>query len=222
MADHKACLYEKYVWEVPVRVTHWVNMLSIVVLSLTGIFIGSPRTLGLSASDYVMGWARFVHFTAAYTLTVSVAARIWWMFRGNRYARWREFVPIISRDGRRRLWETLKYYTFLNRKAPHEVGHNAVAATAYSLVFLLYLVMIVTGFALYAEHRPGGLMHVVLAPMYALFSNQGMRLTHHLVMWLLIGFVINHVYSIWLMDIKERGGVVSSIFGGYKAVQRKE
>ena len=222
MADHKACLYEKYVWEVPVRVTHWVNMLSIVLLAVSGIFIGSPKTIGLSGSDYAMGWVRFIHFTAAYALTVSVAARIYWMFRGNRHARWREFVPVISREGRRRLWETLKYYTFLNKKAPHEVGHNAVAATAYSLVFLLYLVMIVTGFSLYAEHRPGGLMHVLLTPVYALFSNQGMRLTHHLVMWLLIGFVINHIYSIWLMDIKERGGVVSSIFSGYKAVQRKE
>ena len=53
------------------------------------------------------------------------------------------------------------------------------------------------------EHRPGGVMHVLLTPVYALFSNQGLRLTHHLVIWLLIGFVINHVYSIWLMDIKD-------------------
>jgi Ni/Fe-hydrogenase 1 B-type cytochrome subunit len=41
-------------------------------------------------------------------------------------------------------------------------------------------------------------------------------------MWLLIAFVIHHVYSAWLMDVKERDGVMSSIFGGYKAVKRKE
>jgi cytochrome b len=29
-------LYEKYVWEVPVRVTHWVNVISIIVLWATG------------------------------------------------------------------------------------------------------------------------------------------------------------------------------------------
>jgi len=28
--------------------------------------------------------------------------------------------------------------------------------------------------------------------------------------------VINHVYSAWLMDIKEKGGEISSMFSGYK------
>jgi Ni/Fe-hydrogenase 1 B-type cytochrome subunit len=58
--------------------------------------------------------------------------------------------------------------------------------------------------------------------VFTIFSNQGVRLTHHLVMWLLVGFAIHHVYSAWLMDIKERGGVMSSIFSGYKAVKQKD
>ncbi len=36
----------------------------------------------------------------------------------------------------------------------------------------------------------------------------------HGVMWLLAGFIINHVYSGWLMDIKERNGTMSGIFSG--------
>ncbi|BBA68671.1 Ni/Fe-hydrogenase, b-type cytochrome subunit [Geobacter sulfurreducens] len=222
MARNRNCLYEEYVWEVPVRVTHWVNMLAIVVLSVTGIYIGSPKTLGLSASDYVMGWVRVIHFTAGYTFTVSVASRIWWAFAGNRHAGWREFVPFLSQEGRRNMWRMFTYYTFLSRKVPHPIGHNALAGATYLLVFLLYLTMIFTGLALYAEHRPGGAMHVLLSPLYWLFSNQGMRLTHHMVMWLLIAFAIHHVYSAWLMDVKERGGVMSSIFGGYKPVKRRE
>ena len=31
-----------YVWEVPVRVTHWLIALSIIVLSVTGLYIGRP------------------------------------------------------------------------------------------------------------------------------------------------------------------------------------
>ena len=31
-----------YVWEVPVRVTHWLIVLSIVVLGATGLYIHAP------------------------------------------------------------------------------------------------------------------------------------------------------------------------------------
>jgi Ni/Fe-hydrogenase 1 B-type cytochrome subunit len=217
----KSCLYEKYVWEVPVRVTHWVNFLAIITLSVTGIFIGTAKTLALEPSQFVMGWVRVVHFSAAYAFSVSVLARIYWMFMGNRYAGWREFVPVFYKEGRRYMLEALKYYTFTGRKVPNPAGHNALAGTAYCGVFLLYLVMMGTGFALYAEHAPRSFMHRLTGWLFALFSNQGMRLTHHMVMWLLIAFAIHHIYSAWLMDVKERGGVMSSIFGGYKPVKQK-
>jgi Ni/Fe-hydrogenase 1 B-type cytochrome subunit len=215
-------LYEKYVWEVPVRVTHWVNVLAIVTLSVTGIFIGTAKTLALEPSQFIMGWVRFVHFTAAYAFSVSVLARIYWMFRGNRYARWPEFFPVLTAEGRQRMLDTLKFYTFVSRKVPNVVGHNALAGTAYSVVFLLYLVMMGTGFALYGEHAPLSLIHMMTSWMFVLFSNQGVRLTHHMTMWFLIAFAIHHVYSAWLMDVKERGGVMSSIFGGYKPVKHRD
>ncbi|MCM2357646.1 MAG: Ni/Fe-hydrogenase, b-type cytochrome subunit [Geobacteraceae bacterium] len=218
----KPCLYEKYIWEVPVRVSHWLNFFSIIILSVTGIFIGAARTVALEPSQFVMGWVRFVHFVTAYVFSVSVLARIYWMFMGNKYAGWREFLPFLYRDGRRDMLEALKYYTFIGRKVPNPAGHNAMAGTAYLAVFLLYLVMMATGFALYAEHATGSFLHRLTGWQFVLFSNQGIRLTHHLVMWLLIGFAIHHIYSAWLMDVKERGGVMSSIFSGYKAVKAKE
>ena len=215
-------LYEKYVWEVPVRVTHWVNFLAIITLSVTGIFIGTAKTMAQEPSQFVMGWVRFVHFTAAYAFSVSVLSRIYWMFMGNRYASWREFSPFLSATGRHNMLETLKYYTFIGKKAPHPVGHNALAGTAYSAVILLYLVMMGTGFALYSERAPQSVMHKATGWLFTLFSNQGMRLTHHMVMWFLIAFAIHHIYSAWLMDVKERGGVMSSIFSGYKPVKTKD
>lgn len=217
----KNCLYEKYVWEIPVRVTHWVNFLSILILSVTGIIIGSPKSLAFSTSQYVMGWVRFIHFVCAYAFAISVISRLYWCFAGNRYASWREFFPFLTAEGRRRMLDTFKYYTFLSKKAPHTVGHNALAGTAYSAVFFLYLTMIFTGFALYSEHAPQSFMHKLTGWMFVIFTNQGMRLTHHMIMWFLLAFAIHHVYSSWLMDVKERGGVMSSIFGGYKAVKTK-
>ncbi len=208
-----------YVWEIPVRVTHWVNVLAFVTLACTGIFIGHPLSIGQTASDFTMGWVRFVHFTAAYVFAIGLAVRAYWSFAGNKYSSWRAFFPFLNQADREKMKATFKYYLFLDRKLPHVVGHNAVASTAYFLAFLLYLGMIVSGFTLYSEHAPGGLYARLFGWITHIFSNQSLRLIHHSFMWLLIGFVINHVYSCWLMDIKERGGVISSMFSGYKSME---
>ena len=209
-------ILKRYIWELPVRMSHWVNVLSIVILAITGYFIGNPASFGSSASDYTMGWIRFVHFVAAYAFTVSVVSRLIWSLIGNKYAGWREFFPFLTADGRKNMVQMLRYYMFIDRKIPETVGHNSVATTAYFVLFLFYILMILTGFALYAEHAPNGMMHSVLAPMYSLFSNQGMRLAHHLSMWMILGFVINHIYSVILMDIKGGDGEIQSMFTGHK------
>lgn len=214
--------FKRYVWQLPVRWCHWTNALSIVVLCVTGFFIGTPISFGGSPSDFTMGWIRFFHFTAAYAFTVSLASRVLWSLIGNEFSGWRAFFPFFSAKGRDKMLKMLRYYLFLDREVPETIGHNPLATTAYLALFFLYLVMIATGFALYAQHAPHGVMHAALGFMYTLFSNQGMRLTHHLSMWFIVGFAINHIYSAWLMDIKEHGGEISSMFSGYKFTVKKE
>lgn len=218
-----ARLEVKYIWELPVRATHWINVVCILVLSVTGLFIGAPQTVALKTDQYVMGWVRFAHFTAGYTFAISVAARVYWSFVGNEYARWRVFLPWLTAEGRVKMWEVFSFYSFLSRKVPKEVGLNAMAATAYSLVFLLYLFLIVTGFILYAGAYPhNSVFHVLTGWVTYIVPLQWLRQAHHLTMWLLVGFVINHIYSGWLFDIRTRGKTISGIFSGYKAVRLPE
>jgi len=214
--------YRRYVWELPVRLNHWTNVFCIVVLSVTGFFIGTPFSFGQSASDFTMGWIRFFHFTAAYLFTVSVMCRVIWAFIGNEYSGWRAFFPLATDQGREKTVKMLRYYLFMDRNVPETVGHNPLATSAYIMLFLLYTLMIITGFAMYALHAPGSSMHWLLGPVYSIFSNQGMRLAHHFSMWLIFGFIVNHIYSAVLFDIKEHGGEISSMFSGYKFTVRKE
>jgi len=214
--------FKRYIWELPVRWAHWTNLVSIVTLAVTGFFIGKPFSFGSSASAYVMGWIRFVHFTAAYLFAVSLASRVIWSFIGNKYSGWRGFFPFATAKGREKMIKMLRYYMFIDKEVPETIGHNPLATTAYTVLFGLYLLMITTGFALYAQHAPNGFMHKSLGFMYSMFSDQGMRLAHHLSMYLIFGFVINHVYSAWLMDIKEHGSEISSMFSGYKFTVKKE
>jgi len=214
--------YKRYVWELPVRWSHWINVVSIVTLAVTGFFIGTPFSFGSSASDFTMGWIRFVHFTAAYAFAVSVLCRVIWSLVGNEYAGWKAFFPCITAKGREKMVKMMRYYMFLDKNVPETIGHNPMATTAYFGLFLLYIIMILTGFSLYAQHAPAGVMHKSLGFMYSMFSDQGMRLTHHLSMWFVFGFIINHIYSAWLMDIKEHGSEISSMFSGYKFTVKKE
>lgn len=212
----------RYVWEWPVRLTHWFNVISIIVLSVTGYYIGDPFVSVPSTSSYVMGWMRYLHFIFAYIFAISWIVRFIWMFFGNRHARFSAFAPWASAKGWKNIVGTFCYYTFLKRDLPHATGHNALAAMAYSGVFILFLVQVVTGFALYGQFAPGGLWDGIFGSFLGLFGNQGLRLTHHVVMWLLIGFAIHHIYSAWLMDIKEKTGTMGSIFSGYKFIDPDE
>jgi len=212
----------RYVWEWPVRLTHWVNFISIVVLSVTGFYIGHPFYGSSESAGYVMGWNRFIHYVFAYLFAVSVVARLIWAFLGNQHASWRAFFPWASRKGWRHIVGTFTYYTFLRKKPPYVVGHNALAAMAYSLVFVLFLLQIATGFALYALYAPNGAMAATFGWVFSIFGLQGARLVHHMIMWLLLGFAVHHVYSAWLMDVKEKNGTLTSIFGGYKFIEPKD
>jgi Ni/Fe-hydrogenase 1 B-type cytochrome subunit len=212
------------VWQIPVRVTHWLIVLSIAVLSVTGIYLGRPFLLapGAAGQRFVMGVVRLVHDYAAIVFTLSVASRIAWMFLGNRWARWTSFVP-VTRQRWRDLWPTLKFYTFLRRDPPPSVGHNPLAGLSYVAVFALYLVMIATGLALYAPHTAESSYmrwFGFLVPLVG--GEQTGRWLHHVVMWLLLGFTVHHIYSATLWSHVEADGTMDSIVTGNKFVSREK
>jgi Ni/Fe-hydrogenase 1 B-type cytochrome subunit len=207
-----------YVWEAPVRVTHWINAIAIAALSVTGFYIGRPFISATSADQYIMGWMRFIHFVSAYVFVVSCAVRAYWAFAGNKYAGWSAF-NIFSGKKLRELGEISRFYLFMKKEPPHTVGHSACATYVYAGLFILYIVEILSGFALYSQgHKPGVLWTLMGGWLFWIFESQTIRLYHHLVMWLLIAFAIGHVYIALFLESKEKTGVLGSIFSGYKAV----
>ena len=208
----------EYIWQLPVRITHWLIALSIVVLSITGFAIGHPFLVvpGEARFAFVMGILKAVHFYSAIVFTLSVLARIAWMFVGNRFASWREFLP-VSRRRWRLLVGTLRFYLFLDRQPPTVHGHNPLAGLAYFLVFCLYLLEIATGLALYSVNaHVDSWMGIFGSLLPWLGGAQTARWLHHIVMWLLLGFAVHHIYSAWLVTIVEKNATMDSIFSGYK------
>lgn len=213
--------YERvYVWDIIVRATHWIIMLAIFVLAGTGIYIGDPFLIpsGPTSEQFVMGTVKVVHFYTAIVFTLAVATRIAWMFVGSYYARWREFVPTTARR-RRDVFGMLKFYLFIAPKPPLNVGHNPLAGSFYLLVFALYLLMIFSGFALYSVSATGYMeMWDFLLPIFG--GAQTARWIHHVAMWFILGFFAHHIWSAMLVSRVEGGGLIDSMFSGYKFLPR--
>ena len=208
------------VWELPVRLIHWVLFGSVMVLAVTGFYIGSPFLDAGDETGFTMGRVRFIHALTAWVFILAVLSRIVWAFIGNRWARWRQFVPV---DKVRRHWgkETLKYYLFMKKEPPPAVGHNPLAGLTYLVVYAMFFVQILSGLALQALASPGSWKWSVAGWLFEVMSLQAVRLMHHMIMWLTLGFMIHHIFSALLVDMDERSGLVSSIITGYKRVPRE-
>ena len=111
-------------WDAPVRVFHWLMVLS---------FAGAYLTAEMD------DW-RLLHVTLGYTMAGLVGVRIVWGLVGTRYARFANFVRGPA--------GVLHYFRTLTRGQPeHYVGHNPAGAVTI-LVFLLFtLLVVVSGWA---------------------------------------------------------------------------
>jgi Ni/Fe-hydrogenase 1 B-type cytochrome subunit len=217
---HPGELVRVYVWQWPVRLTHWLTAYAVLFLAMTGFYIGHPflTVSGPAGASFYMGWAKTLHFYLAIVFGLSVVARIAWMFLGNEYSRWDKFLP-VRRSRRRGMVESLRYYMFQLRQPPGYVGHNPLAGFTYILVFLLYLLMITTGLGVYAASAHVESPFRVFRFLLGVYGGaQSARFLHHLGMWLILGFAIHHVYSAILMSQVEARGTVESMASGYKFV----
>jgi Ni/Fe-hydrogenase 1 B-type cytochrome subunit len=209
-----------YVFELPVRLVHWTVVVCLIVLSVTGVYLEHPIRTGPAAPlghpGFTLGTVRFIHEISAFVFISAVLFRIYWAFVGNKYAHWRGLLP-VSKSRRRDLVKTLRFYFFIRRWPVRENGHNALAGLAYSALYVLFLVTILTGLGLYAWLLRRAPWTTLFGWTYHAFSVPTLRLVHYLLMFFYIAFAIHHVYSAVLFDLEEHNGELSSIFTGYKA-----
>jgi Ni/Fe-hydrogenase 1 B-type cytochrome subunit len=214
-----------YVWQQPVRWFHWINAASITALAATGWLIGHPPGLlnsGEAAGSYWFGWVRFVHFAVGYVFLANFGFRIYWAFAGNKYASWRNFLP-LTKAQLRQIWDVVRVDILQSGHQPvHTLGHNSVAYFTYAGTGLLTLFQIASGFALYASMStsPFPQLFAWLVPLFG--SEQNLRVFHYAAMWAFIVFTLIHVYLVFYHDYVEGHGVLSSIVGGWKFMEKHQ
>lgn len=218
-----------YVWEVPVRLYHWATAAAIAVLVATGLIIGRAPAIAVApdaSSSYWFAWARFLHITAGWVLACAFVIRVYWMFVGNTYARWYNFLPLLPavlRKQLRQIVDVVRVDLLQLQKEPVEVlGHNAMAAWSYAAVFAATVFQIATGFALYAPMSQSMVAHAFAWVVPLMGGDANVRQWHHLATWFFVAFVLIHVYLSIFHDDVEGQGEISSMVSGVKFIKREK
>lgn len=213
-----------YVWELPVRIFHWLNALVILALIVTGFYIGDPLAIQSSseaAQKFTMGWMKTIHFIAAFLFFFNFIFRLYWGFVGNKYADWKNFIP-TNRRYFREMWQVIKMDILMMKGKEHiSVGHNAVAGFTYFFTFLLFLVQCITGFGLYAAMSDFWFAKLWAWVPYLFGGDILLRQVHHWAMWIFILFTVVHVYLVFYHDYVEARGELSSMAGGWKFIEEE-
>lgn len=206
-----------YVWEMPVRISHWLIVASLAVLGFTGYYIHNPFLVSHSPTQYVMGTMRFIHITAGWVLMVAFLLRLYWFFAGNIWANWRAFLPLTKRQ-KKSLKTTFTYYTFFTGHPFNQAGHNALAGATYLTIYALIAFECFTGLVLFSDVRGSGTLNHLLGWSKHIMNVQYMRMLHYGTLFGFMGFFVHHLYSAVLTAHEERNGLMESIFTGYKLV----
>ena len=209
-----------YVYDAAIRLWHWVTALCIVVLAVTGYFIGSPLPSvgGEAYESYLFGWIRFTHFAAGMILGVAFLLRLYRVLTGGPHARQIFYIPFWSIAWWKDVFGEIGWYLFI--KQPKEyVGHNPLAHAAMFLMFVLPLiVLLLTGFALYAESfgYGSGWFSAFGWVFSVLGDSMTVRTWHHAAMWVVIIFSMVHMYMAIREDMTHRQTTVSSMVSGWR------
>lgn len=222
--EHPVEYKRVYVWEMPVRMYHWINAIALVILCVTGYLIGAPIRAFYAAEayqQYWFGWVRFLHFLSAFVYVFNFAARIYWGFVGNKYAKWNNFFP-LKKSQRDEIVDVIKTDVLQTKlHGAISTGHNSLAAFIYFLTFLAFCFQTITGFALYSSMSASWLPHLFTWIVPLMGGEFGVRFWHHLFMWFFVTFIVVHIYLSFYHDYIEGRGTISSIVGGWKFEREK-
>lgn len=180
------------VWDVPVRLFHWLVVILVLVQFLTAQF---------DAWD--------LHKLSGYGVLALVLFRILWGFAGTHTARFASFVrgPGAIRTYARSFW---------SRTAEHAVGHNPMGALSVLALLGLLLLQAVTG--LFAMDTDTGLVSGPLSHRVAEAVAFKFTEVHEFVSGVLQVFIGLHVLVILFYAVRKRENLVRPMITGSKAI----
>jgi Ni/Fe-hydrogenase b-type cytochrome subunit len=190
-----------------VRVTHWVNVIAVVVMVGSGFRIFNAYAMFARRGETFCCWpwegqaipkqftfggwlagARNWHFAMMWVLVVNGLIYLTFIYL---HGEWRDLTP--RRGDVRDAWQMLRFYLFLRRDHPRQAKHNALQKLSYFAMPTVGLILVLTGLAIW---KP-----VQLAPLTALFGGYvWARYWHFIATLLLVALAAIHVFMVFAVD----------------------
>ena len=180
------------VWDLPIRLFHWI---------LTLLFAFQVAT-GLVGGD-VMRW----HVWSGYAILVAVIFRILWGFAGGTHARFSSFLagPVATWRFARRLF---------SREAVPQLGHNPLAGWMVIALIASFLLQAVTGLFAFDGVATAG----PLAPLVSSDTTNRLTKVHDWNVNVLLVLVGLHIAAAVFHWVVKREDLVTPMFTGVKRV----
>ncbi|MCE5203105.1 MAG: cytochrome b/b6 domain-containing protein [Actinomycetia bacterium] len=173
-------------------ITHWINLVCMVMLAFSGFYIHYPFF------DGFMGVARGMHFVAMYVVIINLTFRIiaaFFVKSANKMGTREVDLDIKNwlpqEENKHQFWETVKYYLFLRKEGVISGKYGSLQKISYLATIPLTYLQAYTGFCIYAPAMDLGFfkggLELVGGPM-------NMRIIHYFIMWVFIVFTMVHAY----------------------------
>lgn len=216
--------YEFSFW---LRATHWIRALAMVVLVVSGFYIGYPflsPTEGTEPTKFLYALSRSWHLIFGFLL-IAVTIGKFYLFifdrqsKGERDSFWDFINP--------KIWVKQIGYYLLISKHPHGKGvYNPLQFVAYLGLYIAIVIISLTGLILYVHvfhDGLGGYLYDMLRPLEVMLGGLAfVRELHHIFMWVFIIFLPIHVYLAVFNSVHGKQGAMDSIISGYRWVEEKK
>lgn len=199
----------------PMRMTHWINLICMICLIFTGFLIHFPFIPALT------GVARGLHVFCGIILLLNCIVRIILAFlvttapSGGTRNKVRDFKTWLPQpDNRHQLIPWIKYYLFLKKDHPLSGKLGVPQKISYMAVAFLIMFMAYTGFCLWI---PTSEWTFFAAGTQLVGGIMSMRIIHYFMMFVFIIFTMLHAYLVFIEGTananlmlfgKEHGGLV--------------
>ena len=191
--------HRRKVYDPVLRVIHLWNGLAIVFLMVT-IWLSELFEKGVGEQTL---W--HIHIYLGYALVVGVAVRLVWGVIGPKHARFSDMWHPVT------WWNAVRHFDL---QAKPRFGHNTLASGAYIAIYLILVVMAITGLGLAAIEHGMGPFNAWLGDtpwLKELFEEP-----HELIYYALMGFVVVHIAALIWHESKDKTPLAQSMVTGYQ------
>ena len=180
---------------IPRRIYHIINLICMVALVITGLYIHKPFVEGY------MNTMRQVHFIFMYIFATNIMLRVYWAFMGAR-GDWKKY---LKQDFSTKVIKATFRHYLLYEHYPKEIKDRILQNSAYLGVVILFGLQIATGILLYYPES------LTLAPYTAFLGGLALvRTMHFFLMWVFITFTVIHFY----MAVAEEAHKIKAMLTG--------